>query len=83
MAIQEFRYSKEEFAQRGDHLYETQIRSQVETGNPGRIVAIDIETGDFELASNPMIASDRLLERLPDAQIWCVRIGSQGVYRFG
>jgi hypothetical protein len=27
------RYSKEEFAQRGDYLYETQIRSQVEAGN--------------------------------------------------
>jgi hypothetical protein len=33
-------YSKEEFAQRGDALYETQIRSQVEERNHGKIVAI-------------------------------------------
>jgi hypothetical protein len=27
------RYSKEEFAQRGNEIYETQVRSQVEAGN--------------------------------------------------
>lgn len=46
------RYSKEEFAQRGDEIYETQVRSQVEDGNHGKIVAIDIETGAFELADD-------------------------------
>jgi hypothetical protein len=30
-----------------------------------------------------MTASDRLLDRCPDAQIWCVRIGHRGVHRFG
>ncbi len=40
MAVQHLRYSKEEFAQRGDALYETQIRPQVEEGNHGKIVAI-------------------------------------------
>jgi hypothetical protein len=34
------RYSKEEFAQRGNEIYETQIRSQVEAENHGKIVAI-------------------------------------------
>ncbi|XGV97286.1 MAG: hypothetical protein ACAF41_31750 [Leptolyngbya sp. BL-A-14] len=34
------RYSKEEFAQRGDALYESQVRQQVEEGNHGKIVAI-------------------------------------------
>ncbi len=29
MAIRHPKYSKEEFAQRGDHLYQTQIKSQV------------------------------------------------------
>jgi hypothetical protein len=34
-------YSKEEFARRGDELYEAQVRPQVEEGNHGKIVAID------------------------------------------
>jgi hypothetical protein len=83
MTVQPLRYSKEEFARRGNEIYETQVRSQVEAGNHGTIVAIDIETGAFELAKDTMTASDRLLEQYPDAQIWCVRIGYKGVHRFG
>jgi len=83
MAFQQLRYSKEEFARRGNEIYEFQVRPQVEEGNLGKIVAIDIETGAFELAKDTMIASDRLLERCPDAQVWCVRVGHKGVHRFG
>lgn len=83
LMTQQLRYSKEEFARRGNEIYESQVRPQVEEGNHGRIVAIDIETGAFELAKDTMAASDRLLERYPDAQIWCVRIGHKGVHRFG
>ena len=56
---------------------------QVEESNHGKIVAIDIETGDFELANDTITASNRLLERNPDAQIWRIRIGHKGVHRFG
>jgi hypothetical protein len=79
----QLRYSKEEFARRGNEIYESQVRPQVEQGNHGKIVAIDIETGAFELSDNTINASDRLLERYPDAQIWRVRIGHKAVHRFG
>lgn len=83
MTLPHLRYSKEEFARRGNEIYESQVRSQVEQGNHGKIVAIDIETGAFELANDTMTASDRLLKRYPEAQVWCVRIGYKGVHRFG
>jgi hypothetical protein len=83
MAVRQPRYSKEEFAQRGDDLYETQIKPQVEAGNEGKIVAIDLETGDFEVDKREITACDRLEARHPDAQIWMVRIGSRYVRRFG
>jgi hypothetical protein len=83
MTVRQPRYSKEEFAQRGDALYESQIRSQVEEGNHGKIVAIDIETGDFEVDASEIAACDRLEVSHPDAQIWMVRIGSRYVRRFG
>jgi len=73
----------EEFAQRGDALYESEIRQQVEEGNHGKIVAIDIETGAFEVADEILEATDRLFERIPDAQPWIVRIGHRAVHRFG
>ncbi len=83
MAVRQPRYSKEEFARRGNKIYETQVRSQVEAGNYGKIVAIDIETGAFEVADTPISATDRLYERYPDAQPWVIRIGHSAVYRFG
>ena len=83
MAVRHPRYSKEEFARRGDEIYESQVRSQVEEGNHGKIVAIDLETGDFEVDTSEIAACDRLEASHPDAQIWIVRIGSRHVRRFG
>ena len=83
MPVRQPRYSKEEFARRGDEIYESQVRSQFEEGNHGKIVAIDIETGDFEVDAGEIAACDRLEARHPDAQIWMVRIGSRHVRRFG
>ena len=83
MAVRQPRHSKEEFAGRGDEIYESQIRSQVEEGNGGKIVAIDLETGDFEIDSSEIAACDRLEASHPNAQIWMVRIGSRHVRRFG
>ncbi|MBW4691697.1 MAG: hypothetical protein KME27_07990 [Lyngbya sp. HA4199-MV5] len=77
------RYSKEEFARRGDEIYESQVRSQAEEGNYDKIVAIDIETGAFEIGKNSIISSDLLLTHHPDAQIWFVRIGHRAVHRIG
>ena len=83
MTIRQPRYSKEEFARRGDEIYDTQVRPKVEEGNYGKIVAIDIETGAFEVADEILTATDCLFERRPDAQPWIVRIGHQVVHRFG
>jgi hypothetical protein len=83
MATRQRRHSKEELAQRGQELYESGIRAQVEAGNKGKILAIDIETGDFEVDETVMGATDRLFERQPDAQPWTLRIGYNAVYHFG
>jgi hypothetical protein len=83
MTVRQPRYSKEEHARRGTEIYDRQVRPQVEAGNQGKIVAIDVETGAFEVAEKTLTASERLLARYPDAQIWCIRIGHRAVHRFG
>jgi hypothetical protein len=75
MSIREPRYSKEEFARRGNEIYERDIRPVVEEGNKGKIVAIDIETGMYELGASVRESSERLYARRPDAQVWAVRVG--------
>lgn len=83
MPILQPQYSKEEFAQRGDAIYEREIRPHVEAGNEGKFVVIDIETGAYEIDADELQASDRLLARSPNAQMWLRRIGSRYVRRFG
>jgi hypothetical protein len=83
MSLRRPRYSKEALARRGHEIYESQVRSMVEFGNRGKIVAIDIETGEYEVADNSMAAAETLLKRCPDAQILGIRIGYSTVHRFG
>jgi hypothetical protein len=77
------RYSKEEFAKRGDAIYEKDVRPQLKADDEGKFVAIDIESGAHEIHEDEMEAGDRLLARIPQAQIWMVRVGSRYVHRFG
>jgi hypothetical protein len=83
MTVRQPRYSKDEFSRRGDEIYDSQVRSQVEQDNYGKIVAIDLETGAFEVDASEIAACDRLEASHTEAQIWMVRIGSRHVRRFG
>jgi hypothetical protein len=83
MTTRQRRYRKEELARRGQELYESGIRQQVEAGDEGKIVAIDIETGDFEVGETIIAATDPLFDRHPNAQPWGIRIGHRAVYHFG
>jgi hypothetical protein len=77
------RYSKEIMAQRGDALYDGTIGPQFTEKDVGKFVAIDIETGDFAVDADELKACHKLRARIPDAQIWMVRIGYRAVHRFG
>jgi hypothetical protein len=84
MAVQQQpRYSAEETARRGDEIYERDIRAQVEPESKGKVVAIDIETGDYVVDENALTASERLLAARPDAEIWCVRVGHRALHHIG
>ena len=83
MAISQPRYTKEEFARRGDEIYERDLRPHVEAGNEGKFIVIDIETRAYEIDADELVASDRLLARHPDAQVWLRRIGTRYARRFG
>jgi hypothetical protein len=83
MATTQPRYTKQEFARRGDAIYDRDILPHLEGSDEGRFVAIDIETGAYEVDASELAASDRLLARIPEAQMWLRRIGSEHVRHFG
>lgn len=75
--------SAEETARRGDEIYEQRIRSQVEAGNHGKIVAIDVETGAYALEETALAASRRLQAQQPNAEVWFVRVGHRALHHIG
>ena len=83
MPVRQPRYSKEEATRRGDEMYDRDIRSQVEPAHNNEIVALDLDTGAWEIDADEDIAADRLQARLPDAQIMVIRVGLRYVRRFG
>ena len=76
------RYPKEEFARRGEEIYERDVAPYLEKGDEGKFILIDIESGDYEVDADEDLASDRLLARRPNAQVWFRRIGYRSVRRF-
>ena len=77
------RHSKSDFAQQGDAIYEREVEPQLAPEDAGKFVAIDIESGAYEIGRDELSASDRLLARRPGAQVWLRRIGSRYAHRFG
>ena len=83
MTAHQSRYSAEETARRGDAHYEEHIRDQVQAGNEGRIVAIDIETGAYAVADTAVEAAHQLRLQQLQAEIWFVRVGQRAMHRIG
>jgi hypothetical protein len=76
--------SAEDIAQRGERLYAEGIRAVVDRPeNIGQIIAIDLNTGDYVINPDLIVAYDRLREQHADAVIWAERIGYDAVYAVG
>jgi hypothetical protein len=80
MTTREPKYPIEVHARMAAEAYD-KIRPTVEPGNHGKIVAVDVDSGDYELGEDTLSTTDRLLARRPDGQLWAFRIGYPYVYR--
>ena len=69
--------------QRGKALYEQQIRTQVEAGNLGKVLVINVETGEYEIDADHLTASDRAAAKFPGAALYAMRIGAPALGRLG
>lgn len=77
------KYTANEVAERGEAIYEKQLRAQVEEGHRGEFLVLDIETGDYEIAPDDVTATKRLLDRHSQAVIYGLRIGAATAYHVG
>jgi hypothetical protein len=83
MAASQRRYTNEEFARRGDALVQSKVRPHLTPADEDKCVAIDVETGEYELDRNEMKAADRLRKRVPDPHIWLVHVTLGYLHRCG
>jgi hypothetical protein len=83
MSIRKPRYPMEEFRRRGREIYERDILPKLGPDVENMLVAIDIESGAFELDPDGPTATDRLRARHPDAQVWLERVGHPTAFRLG
>lgn len=60
MTARQPRFDKQEHARLGAAIYEEQVRPKVEADHQGKVVAIDIETGAFEVAERTLKNPDRV-----------------------
>lgn len=75
--------SSEAIAARGEEIYQQQIRDKVDPKHKGKFLVLDIETGDYEIDAEDLVATDRLLEKHPNAIIYGVRVGFPAAYGIG
>lgn len=72
-----------EIVRRGKALYERHIRAEVEAGNLGKVLVINVDTGDYEMDADHLTASDRAAAKYPGAPLYAMRIGSPALGRIG
>jgi hypothetical protein len=66
----------EDLASRAESLYDECIRPKVENaGNVGKMVIIDVETGDFGVDDLGFDAANVLRRKNPNARLFGIRIG--------
>ena len=69
------KYSMEEFARRRMEIFERDIRPSLQPGDEDKYITIDIDSGQYEIDADDFTATERLLRRNPEAQMWLHRIG--------
>jgi len=75
------RHTAEELGRLGDALFEREVAPRVSTEDTSSFVAIDVESGAYEIDPDELTAIHRLLARKPDAQIWLRRVDKPYTHR--
>lgn len=83
MPTTKLRRTLDELASLGGDIFDRQVRPALRPEDDGKFVAIDIETGDYEMDADDYTAVARLRSRKPTADIWLMRAGYPATCRIG
>jgi len=77
------KYPLGEIVAKAEALYDGEIRNQVEPQNIGKYVAIDIESGAFDIDDDERVAIRRAIANHPRGVFHLMRIGFPTMGRIG
>jgi len=75
MNVAQAQLTPDEVVARGKALYEQTIRAEVEEGNVGRLLLVDVTTGNWVMGEDRIEMARRLRARNPQAQNYGMRVG--------
>lgn len=73
----------DQLASLGQDIFDRKVRPALRPEDDGKFVAIDVETGDYEMDEDDYAAVARLRSRKPAADVWLMRAGYPAAYRIG
>ncbi len=73
----------EEVSHLGREKYEQIVQPSLRSEDIGKFVAVDVDSGAYEVDPDDYTAAERLRKRHPKARIWLARAGDRAAYRIG
>ena len=80
MAVQR---NESDIAEAGQSIYGSRIFWKLADDDKGKMVVIDVDSGDYEVDAVEAKALERLLSRRPDACTWTEEFQGPRVFRMG
>ena len=74
-------FNEEDAPAIGRSIYKEQIRPKLGPAHKGKVVVIDVKSGDYEIADRHITAARRLRTRRPDAFTWEEWVDAPVTYR--
>src|SRR5258708_35823586 len=72
----------DELARLGQEIYDRQVRPALKPEDNGKFVAVDVDTGEYEVDEDDYSAVMRLRSRIPAADIWLMCAGYPTAHKF-
>ena len=73
--------SSSEFGGRADAAYDRFVAPNVTSFDANKFVALDVDSGDYEIDADELTAIHRVKARRPHAAIWLVLVGKRYAHK--
>lgn len=74
-------FTVEEVVRLGEEIYYRDILPFIELGDEGQVVAVDVRTGEYEMAEDALTSASRLQARVPGSEVFVTRVGYSALHR--